>query len=253
MSKLFLAANKSITFHGFIQCDCRYSSSDNIDILRHKLSSICETIRLVLANGESFDANRLCACLMYYLKHDIPAQPTITVSEVKRHIIAHNDNSSTDLNQLEDQDLLLQTCKNLSCSGHLFLIPDDENPKNSLLVINKTIILEKVHACLRDIKKGLPNKFGIVDENQLSEILSKSLKDVMEPEHAIKYLIFAQFCTEIAADQLISLPNGEENVTHYFFPNLVSASRPAILLSLGGKKYIHLVSGMHSCSPLLHT
>ena len=250
--KTFLGSEQSITFHGFIQCDCRYSSSDNIDRLRHKLSSICETIRLVLANGESFDANRLCACLMYYLKHDIPAQPTITVSEVKRHILAHNDNSSTDLNKLEDQDLLLQTCKNLSCSGHLFLIPDDENPKNSLLVINNTIMFEKVHACLRDIKKGLPNKFGIVDENQLSEILSKSLKDVMEPEHAIKYLIFAQFCTEIAADQLISLPNGEENVTHYFFPNLVSVSRPAVLLSLGGKKYTKLYTWCLECTNARH-
>ena len=247
-----LGSEQSITFCGFIQCDCRYSSSDFMDKLRHKLSSLCRILRKVLANGESFDVNRLCACLMYYLKHDIPAQPTITVSEVKRHIIAHNDNSSTGLNQLEDQNLLFQTCKNLSSSGHLFLIPHDENPENSLLVLKNNIILDKVHACLTDIKNGLSSELGIVNENQLTEILSKSLKDVMEPEHAIKYLIFAQFCTEIAADQLISLPNGEENVTHYFFPNLVSASRPPVLLSLGEKKYTKLSTWCLKCTHVRH-
>ena len=243
-----LGSEQSITFCGFIQCDCRYSSSEFMDKLRHKLSSLCRILRQVLANDESTDANRLCACLMYYLKHDIPAQPTITVSEVERHMNTHNDNSSTDMNQLKNLKVLLQTCKNLSSSGHLFLIPHDENPENSLLVLKNDIILDKVHACLTDIKNGLPNELGIVNENELIEILSKSLKNVMEPEHAIKYLIFAQFCTEIAADQLISLPNGEENVTHYFFPNLVSASRPAVLLSLGGKKYTKLYTWCLECT-----
>ena len=123
---------------------------------------------------------------------------------------------------------------------------------NSLLVLRNDIILDKVHACLTDIKNGLPNELGIVNENELIEILSKSLKDVMEPEHAIKYLIFAQFCTEIAADQLISLPNSKENATHYFFPNLVSALRPAVLLSLGEKKYTKLSTWCLKCTHVRH-
>ena len=139
-----------------------------------------------------------------------------------------------------------------SSSGHLFLIPHDENPVNSLLVLRNDIILDKVHACLTDIKNGLPNELGIMNENELIEILSKSLKDVMEPEHAIKYLIFAQFCTEIAADQLISLPNSKENATHYFFPNLVSALRPAVLLSIGEKKYTKLSTWCLKCTHVRH-
>ena len=95
-----LGSEQSITFCGFIQCDCRYSSSEFMDKLRHKLSSLCRILRQGLANDESTDANRLSACLMFYLKHDIPVQPTITVSEVNRHIIAYNDNSSTEMNQL---------------------------------------------------------------------------------------------------------------------------------------------------------
>ena len=249
-----LKGEKSIKFCGFVPCDCRYSSSNVMGRLRHELSSLFKRIRRDLANGQSTDVNRLCACLMYYLKYNIPEQPIITVSEVKRHINAHNNNSSTSLNQLEAQDLLLQTCENLSSSGHLFFIPHahDENQENSILVLKNDIILDKVHACLTDIKNGLPNKFGILDENQLTDILKEQLKDVMEPEHAIKYLIFAQFCTEIAADQLISLPNGEGNSTHYFFPNLVSASRPAVLLSLGEKKYTKLYTWCLECTNARH-
>ena len=120
--------------------------------------------------------------------------------------------------------------------------------EKSLLVLNKRVILKEVHACLRDIKAHLPNEFGIVEENKLREILSKSLKNVMEPEQAIKYLIFTQFCTEIASDQLISPPDGEKIVTYYFFPNLALGSRPGDLLSTGNLKYTHLYTWCLKCS-----
>jgi hypothetical protein len=51
----------------------------------------------------------------------------------------------------------------------------------------------------------------------------------MDPELAVKYLLFAQFCTEITASQLLSVPQNFKGVTHYFFPSLVSASRPSDL------------------------
>ena len=125
---------------------------------------------------------------------------------------------------------------------------EDNILEKSLLVLNKRVILQKVHACLRDIKTSLPNEFGIVEENKLREILSKSLENVMEPEQAIKYLIFTQFCTEIASDQLISPPDGEKIVTYYFFPNLALASRPGDLLPLGDLKYTHLYTWCLKCS-----
>ena len=57
--------------------------------------------------------------------------------------------------------------------------------------------------------------------------MSDSLKDKMEPETAMKYLIFSQFCTKITSLQLISDHETEDATVYYFFPNLASRSRPA--------------------------
>ena len=232
-----------IKYHGFIQCDCRYSKSSGLNQLRQQLKSIRRSIQVILAYCESNDSNRLCASLMHILKSNIPEKATITVSEAMKYI------KESESEELLDESLLVQTCKLLSSNGHLlFMCHEDNILEKSLLVLNKRVILQKVHACLRDIKTSLPNEFGIVEENKLREILSKSLENVMEPEQAIKYLIFTQFCTEIASDQLISPPDGEKIVTYYFFPNLALASRPGDLLPLGDLKYTHLYTWCLKCS-----
>ena len=241
--KTLLSDKSSIVYHdhGFIQCDCRYPSSDNLNKLRQTLNTTCRLIQRVLAVNESNDSNRLCARLMYYLKNSMPKQDTITVSQV----LKHSKDPSTDLVHLDDQNVLIQTCKKLSLNGHLLFVPHHENLGNSLLVLDNEIILDKVHACLTDIKNKLSNDLGIVEKNQLIEILSVSLKDVMEPEQAIKYLILTQFCTEVTAEQLNCL---SDSMAFYFFPNLVSASKPDDLLPAGDLKYTHLYTWCLKCS-----
>ena len=223
-----------IRYHGFIQCDCRYSSSDNLNLLRRTLNSTCRSIRLLLAHKESYTLNQLCASLMYHLKYYMPEQATVTVDELCKQI---EDSESTcpNLAQLVDQDLLIQTCKNLSSNGHMLFLPHFENPEEGYLVLDEKIVLSRVHACLTVIKKELENTFGILDENQLQSILSMSLENLMEPDFAIKYLIFTQFCTEIMSDQLI-VSLDKKNVTYYFFPNLVLATRPPDLLLYSGRQ-----------------
>ena len=231
-----LSSQSSIKYHGFIQCDCRYSSSDHLNQLRQKLNSICQSIRLALAREENDDSNRLCASLMFHLKHNMPEQATITVSEICKQV-KESESTCPNLNQLIDQDLLIQTCKNLSANGHMLFLPHSKILEKGFLVLDERIVLSRVHACLTVIKKELENNFGILDENQLQIILSKSLENMMEPDFAIKYLIFTQFCTEITSDQLISMSLEEKHVTHYFFPNLVLATRPPDLLPSGRQTY----------------
>ena len=234
MVSTLVSSDFLIRYHGFIQCDCRYSSSDNLNLLRRTLNSTCRSIRLLLAHKESYTLNQLCASLMYHLKYYMPEQATVTVDELCKQI---EDSESTcpNLAQLVDQDLLIQTCKNLSSNGHMLFLPHSENPEEGYLVLDEKIVLSRVHACLTVIKKELENTFGILDENQLQSILSKSLENLMEPDFAIKYLIFTQFCTEIMSDQLI-VSLDKKNVTYYFFPNLVLATRPPDLLPYSGRQ-----------------
>ena len=238
-----VSTESSIRYHRFIQCDCRFSNSSGLNQLRQQLKSICRSIQVILARCESNDSNRLCASLMHILKDNIPEKAIITVSEVMKHI------KESESEELLDESLLIQKCKLLSSNGHLLFMCHENNIlEKSVLVLNKRVILQEVHACLRNIKAYLPNEFGIVEKNKLREILSESLKNVMEPEQAIKYLIFTQFCTEIASDQLICPPDGETIVTYYFFPNLALASRPGDLLPPGNLKYTHLYTWCLKCS-----
>ena len=236
----------SIKYHGFVHCDCRYAISDSLSILRMKLNSVCRSIQQVMAVNESNDSNKLCASLMYYLKHNMAKHPTITVKDVLKNI---QEAVPMDLvnSKLVDQSLLIQTCQRLSSNGHLLYIVHNENPEKNLLVLSNSNVLEKVHACLTDIKKRLSNEFGIVEESQLTEILSESLKDILAPEQAIKYLIVTQFCSKIAPSQLLFLPDNVKNVKFYFFPNLVSASRPGDLLPPHNHKYTHLYTWCLKC------
>ena len=238
-----VSTESSIWYHGFIQCDCRYSNSSGLNLLRQQLKSIFRSIQVILALCESNDSNRLCASLMHILKYSIPEKAIISMSEVMKHI------KESAYEEFLDVSLLVQTCNLLSSNGHLLFMSHENNIlEKSLLVLNKRVILQEVHACLRDIKAYLPNEFGLIKENELREILSESLKNMLEPEQAIKYLIFTQFCTEVASDQLISPPDGEKNVTYYFFPNLALASRPGDLLPPGDLKYTHLYTWCLKCS-----
>ena len=241
-----ISTEYSVKYHGFIQCDCRYASSQRISKLRVKLNSVCRSIQYVMVFNESNDSNKLCASLMYYLKHNMPEHATITVRDVLKNI---QESVPMDLVncKLVDQSLLIQTLQHLSSNGHLLFIIHNENPEKSLIVLSNNIILEKVHACLTNIKKRLSNEFGIVEESQLTEILSEFLKDVIEPEQAMKYLIITQFCSKIAPGQLLFLPDNVKNVNFYFFPNLVSASRPGDLFPPRDHKYTHLYTWCLKC------
>ena len=235
----------SLKYHGYIQCDCRYSVSYNLNKLRLKLSKICRSIRLFLAH-ESEDSNSLCAALMTYMKKEGPENVTITVHDLHKSI-SDSLAPSSKMVLLVDQTLLLETCKKLSSMGHVLFLPHDKNKMEGVLVVDKHTILSKVHACLQ-AKKDMTNGIGVIEEEHLKHVLSDLLEGIMEPTQAIKYLTFSQFCTEIVANQLISVPQGFEGLTHYFFPSLASTLKPDAALLLGDGDYTHLYTWGLKCT-----
>ena len=158
----------SLKCHGFIQCDCRYSTSDNMKHLRQKLNTICKSVRLFLAH-ESDLSNKRCASLMYHIEHSMSKEVTMTVNKLHK-LITSSLTPGSSLAQFVDSDLLLETCKTLSSNGHLLLLPHDDDSKESLLILDNEFILSKVHACLALIKKRLTNELGILEEGQLKQV-----------------------------------------------------------------------------------
>jgi hypothetical protein len=229
--------NNVATHDGFIHCDCRCSASDGFKLLRQKLDYICRSIRYNLIRHESDYSNRLSASLMHHIQQCTPEQVTITVEELHKQIMRLK--TPEPLNQLENMDLLIQTCNSLTSNGHLLFLLHESDSKRSLLILNDSVVLSRVHSLLASVKKLLSNDIGMLEDTKLNDLLSRALKNAMEPTLAVKYLIFSQFCTEIKPNHLIpvDLLNG---VSHYFFPNLVSALRPPDLLPGDDHNYTHL-------------
>jgi len=243
----------TVKFHGFLYLDCRYSASASLNRLCENLQSVCRSIRLFVTQHESGFSNRLCASLMHYFQSRMADQVTVTVSQLCQEI-KHVERPGPTLVQLENVDLLIQTCENLSSNGHLLFLPHSQDVKKSLLVLDEKVILTKVHTCLKKIKMKMGNKFGMIEESVLSNILGSDLKGVMEPRLAIKYLMFTQFCTRISAKQLASMPSTTttKGNAYYFFPNLALAARPSDLFSADREGYTHLYSWCLKCTDPLH-
>ena len=240
-----LSTQTSISYLGFIHCDCRYSVSTKMTTLRQKLESACIFKRQSIILGESDFSIQLCRSLKHYLQHNLSEVTVITMSELRKQLLQHE--ASQELIQLTNQNILFQTCEKLSSHGHLLFLLHNRNLEESLLILNESIVLSKVHASIGALRKNMTNDIGMFKERELEEsIRSSLLKDVMDPPHlAIKYLTFTQVCTEIDPAQLINIPHAVRGVTHYFFPNLVCAERPTDLWITGN---IHLYTLCLECT-----
>ena len=239
----------AVSYHGFIHCDCRYSASDSLKELRRNLDVICRFIRWDLTRQESDYSNRLCASLMYYLQQTRSDQVTITVSKLHEQIKCLKTTWPILADFVDNElHLLFRTCNNLSSSGHLLFFKHDRSMERSVLVLDEEAILSKVHACLATVKSELDNNIGMLEEKKLKAILSSSMKKLMPPDLAIKYLLFTQFCTEVSADKLISVPADVVRQKQYFFPNLVLASRPSSIFSTDDYQFTHFYTWCLKCS-----
>ena len=203
-----IKSKASIHYCGWINFDCRYSTSSGIEQLCLQLSQISQSIRSDGAKNESNESVKLCTALMGFIKNELSMiKGAISISELWKH---YNSAASSedDLNlawylyppPLNNKMTFIQTCQKLNLSGNMLLIPHEHNIEESLLILDNDI---QVHACLKEIQQDISNDLGMLEESKLKDILSDSLVDMKEPTQAIEYLKVSQFCTEITPDHLI--------------------------------------------------
>lgn len=164
------------------------------------------------------------------------------------------------MNSLKNIQVLQDTCVKLHNSGQILLLPDQQNFEESILILKEDKILSQVHGCLQTIKESIRNSSGILNSTQLEKITSAVIKVEEKPawrremidSSVLKYLLFAQFCTAISTSQLMNPPKNLEHTTHYFFPNLVLASRPVDLDTTDGGNYSRFYTWCLKCSSDRH-
>lgn len=225
----------SITYCGFIGCDCRYPVSSDMKKLHESIRNATKTIRASVITTASKQSYKLCKFLSRFLsKHVFKHEVTITVGDLCK-LIRDEESKNSTLYQLTDLDMLQKSCKMLSLIDGKVFLPHKQNPQESLLVLNENYILSKIHECLK-AKTTLAN-MGILTEHELTSVFNL---DRIQPKLAIQHLLFSQLCTEVHSNQLLTAkPLENYPNAHYFFPNFVKASKSEInetlLISYDGK------------------
>ena len=240
----FLAnSSNNIAYHGLMECDCRYPVSKQMKCILSKIATIRKTVTTNHVQEESDYSNRLCASLMHHFRHhksDVPA--TITLRELQQKIETVQLPGPS-LIRLTEKKLLIGTCEALSSLGHILYFPHETNSDKSLLVINEEVILGYVHASIEYIKEGIVNDVGMLEKSELKRILTRKIP--MDPDMAIKYLIFAQFCTLVSIDLIRASSYKKKNF--YFFPNLVQNETP-VNLFVEEDEYTNIYTWMQQCN-----
>ena len=239
----------AITYHGILECDCRYSGSTLMTKVLIKISEICRQIHISTLKGESKEDNQLCSSFRTYLvENQTTLPPALKLGDVVEKLKqekAHNSN----LAELCNGDQLMKTCQLLHFNGCLLFFPDECCFMESFLILNEDLILDNLHSSLKDINEAIKNNIGMIKENELKTIYQSSIIP-MDPNASIKYLIFAQFCTLVSSESLVpsnNLSGIERN--YYFFPNLVKQDRPfTALIDINKREYTESYTWVLKCN-----
>ena len=215
----------AITYHGILECDCRYSGSTHMKEVLIKIGEICRQIHIRNFTDESKEANKLCLSFRtYLLENQMTLPPALKLGDIFKKL-KQDKACNSNLAKLCNEDQFLKICQLLHYNGCLLIFPDDCCFMDSFLIINEELILENLHSSMKNDEK-IENNIGMIEENELKTIYQSRIVP-MDPNASIKYLIFAQFCTLVSSESLVpsnSLSSIKKN--YYFFPNLVNQERP---------------------------
>ena len=216
----------AISYHGILECDCRYSGSTHMKEVLIKIGEICRQIHLSNLKDESKEANKLCLSFRTYLvENQMTLPPALKLGDVFEKLKQDKARNSN-LAELCNEDKLMKTFQLLHFNGCLLIFPDDCCFMDSFLILNEDLILDNLHSSMKNIIEKIENKIGMIEENELKTIYQSSIVPI-DPNASIKYLIFAQFCTLVSSESLV-LSNNLSSIkkNYYFFPNLVEQERP---------------------------
>ena len=202
-----------IKFVGWIDIDCRKSSSQGMTKLRNLLQECCLRIRLKCDH----DNRRLAYCLKRYFTCHHSNAIAMMCSQLI-HMIPESEDEC--LSSLKDLSCLYKACETLNTTGDIIFLKNKVKGE-SWIVLNKEAILSEVHRVLNRIGSETSSTPGFVP---LSLIASKTDSSPL----VIDYMLKMEFCSQIDPESL-SLIKGLGTVhyeCHFFFPSLVSDQRP---------------------------
>ena len=193
---------------GVVCLDCRCQSSE-LGHLCTRLAEECTKLRTDTIDGRCYVLYDYIQCT--YLKQ------TCTLLELTQSLHDHPFLPS-------DPNDMLKLVKLLHDKGQVILLEDCKNPASSWVIDNVQLLLKTVVGTVfapTDFKNHLqvPNEIGIVSQEQILEVF-----EGIEISLIIGFLEHFQFCHKVDPTSL-----GLDEKSTYFFPALVTKSRPTIV------------------------
>ena len=200
---------------GWIDIDCRKSSSSGMTKLRNYLRECCFRIRLKF----DYDNRRQAYCLKQYLLYHHSHEKAITCGHLK-DMIPYVESDDECLSSLKDLSCLYAACETLNITGDIIFLKNKVK-EESWIVINKEEILSEVHGILKRIGSEISSTPGIV---ALSLIASKTDSSPL----VIDYMLKMEFCLQIDPEALSLIKgfSGVHSERHFIFPDLIADQRP---------------------------
>ena len=214
----------SVLLKGSVAIDCRYAHSASMTKLRALLSDSCQCLRI------SERMSLTDHCFLVFLLDKFKDSPAVTVHMVEEKI-----------NELSSQEVhwsflkfhnLFEVCERLNKRGNVLFMKSDKSPKNSWIVIDKTVLLSLVNGVLFAPKYfkqrvDVDNNAGVVSQSTLASQFPN-----FDCNLITEFLCHLKFCQEITNHDVlpslqvegISLPNAHDRF--FLFPHLVNCNAP---------------------------
>ena len=200
---------KNIVYTNSVLLDCRWIHSDGIE----EISKLLQQSQVTASfHTPSEDKPYNVHWVLHHLREvNQSAFSTDQFSQWLNLRMLHPHLSESDI---------LSLCKNLSSTGHVLFMEQNQDPRKGWLILQLEQILHRVYGTVfTEIAPNICNKLGLVHVDQITKVLPEFEQDLI-----VSLLTSMDFCHEV--DPLlfqsgILPPNKEEG--WLFFPSLVTA------------------------------
>ena len=213
-----------VSYYDFVCCDCRFSGSGDMKLLRQLIGTVKKQSCLPLSDPER-RLPLLSTSLLAYLIYLSRTEVCITLLNL-HHRISELDGRDGKLMILSQKEKLHEICMYLKSSGHLLYLEHSSDYNRNTIVLNDKGLLENLHASLQEVQSHLDNDFGVLEESKLNEILSSEFSSFASGQGvAIKCLYISQLYSTVSKEQLLfDVGEALNESTYYYFPDLVRSS-----------------------------
>lgn len=207
----------AIMYNGFITLDCRKPASSGMTRLRKRLQKLCRSSRtetMKMSNLRTASAFKELEDFMTTHWSDTPA---LTMDDLcgKATLESFIPDTVSSLGEM------FHLCEILSLLGVILLLRDDSNWSHSIVVRKEDSILHRIHSSIASVQ---PEDFRLVS---LSRLTKSFEENDLKPNVAIRYLKYAQICTEVSSASFTEPPEFIAEDTYYFFPSFIKNEKPS--------------------------